>query len=228
MTFPLPLSDTGPTGQAEPAGDAPARIRLLVADDHHVVLDGLSTILDMQADMQVVAQASDGAQAVELWVREHPDVGLIDLSMPRLTGVEAITAIRRHEPRAKLIILTTYDGDEDIYRGLHAGAKAYLLKDVRRDELLRCIRVVHEGGHYINPELAGRLASRLTRDGLSQREMEVLVLIERGLSNKLIARELQVAEGTVKTHVKAILAKLEARSRTEAIAIGVRRGLLKR
>lgn len=228
MTLPPPLSDIGSTAQAETPAVAPARIRLLVADDHHVVLDGLSTILDMQDDMQVVAQASDGAQAVELWRRTRPDVGLIDLSMPRLTGVEAIAEIRRLEPRAKLIILTTYDGDEDLYRGLHAGAMAYLLKDVRRDELLRCIRVVHEGGHYIKAELAGRLASRLTRDGLSQREHEVLVLVERGLSNKQIARELNVAEGTIKTHVKAILAKLEARSRTEAIAIGVRRGLLKR
>ena len=227
MTLP-PLSDTGSTEEVEPSETAPARIRLLVADDHHVVLDGLSTILDMQDDMQVGAQASDGLQAVELWRRTQPDVGLIDLSMPRLSGVEAIAEIRRHEPRAKLIILTTYDGDEDIYRGLHAGAMAYLLKDVRREELLRCIRVVHEGGHYINPELAGRLASRLTRDELSHRELEVLALVERGLSNKHIARELQVAEGTVKTHVKAILAKLEARSRTEAIAIGVRRGLLKR
>ncbi len=224
----LPLSDTGSTEQVEPSETAPVRIRLLVADDHHVVLDGLSTILDMQDDMQVVAQASDGLQAVELWRRTQPDVGLIDLSMPGLSGVEAIAEIRRHEPRAKLIILTTYDGDEDLYRGLHAGAMAYLLKDVRREELLRCIRVVHQGGHYIRPELAGRLASRLARDGLSQRELEVLTLVERGLSNKLIARELAVAEGTVKTHVKAILAKLEARSRTEAIAIGVRRGLLKR
>ena len=227
MTLPS-LSDTGSTELVEPSETAPARIRLLVADDHHVVLDGLSTILDMQDDMQVVAQASDGLQAVELWRRTQPDVGLIDLSMPRLSGVEAIAEIRRHEPRAKLIILTTYDGDEDLYRGLHAGAMAYLLKDVRREELLRCIRVVHRGGHYIRPELAGRLASRLARDGLSQRELEVLTLVERGLSNKLIARELNVAEGTVKTHVKAILAKLEARSRTEAIAIGVRRGLLKR
>ncbi|NML17919.1 response regulator transcription factor [Azohydromonas sp. G-1-1-14] len=226
--LPLPVPQTGPATPAEAPAATPARIRLLVADDHHVVLDGLSTILDMQADLQVVAQASDGAQAVELWRRTHPDVGLIDLSMPRLSGVEAIAEIRRHEPRAKLIILTTYDGDEDIYRGLHAGAMAYLLKDVRREELLRCIRVVHEGGHYIRPELAGRLASRLTRDELSHRELEVLALVERGLSNKHIARELQVAEGTVKTHVKAILAKLEARSRTEAIAIGVRRGLIKR
>jgi two-component system NarL family response regulator len=227
MTLPS-LSDTGSTEEVEHSEAPPARIRLLVADDHHVVLDGLSTILDMQDDMQVVAQASDGLQAVELWRRTQPDVGLIDLSMPRLSGVEAIAEIRRHEPRAKLIILTTYDGDEDLYRGLHAGAMAYLLKDVRREELLRCIRVVHQGGHYIKPELAGRLASRLARDGLSQRELEVLTLVERGLSNKLIARELDVAEGTVKTHVKAILAKLEARSRTEAIAIGVRRGLLKR
>lgn len=227
MTLPS-LSDTGSTEEVEHSEAPPVRIRLLVADDHHVVLDGLSTILDMQDDMQVVAQASDGLQAVELWRRTQPDVGLIDLSMPRLSGVEAIAEIRRHEPRAKLIILTTYDGDEDLYRGLHAGAMAYLLKDVRREELLRCIRVVHQGGHYIKPELAGRLASRLARDGLSQRELEVLTLVERGLSNKLIARELDVAEGTVKTHVKAILAKLEARSRTEAIAIGVRRGLLKR
>lgn len=212
-----------------PAQDAPAaRLRLLVADDHNVVREGLCTLLSLQEDMAVVASASDGQEALVAWRRLRPDVGLIDLSMPRLGGVDLITQIRAHDPAARLIILTTFDGDEDIYRGLHAGAKAYLLKDVHRDELLTCIRIVHQGGNYIRPELAGRLASRMARDDLSARELEVLVQVERGLSNKLIARELAVTEGTVKTHVKSILGKLDARSRTEAIAIGVRRGLIKR
>lgn len=205
-----------------------APIRLLIVDDHHVVRDGLSALLGLESGFAVVGQAADGREALERWRRLRPDVTLMDLSMPRGGGVEAIAEIRRLDPNARLIVLTTFDGDEDIYRGLHSGAKAYLLKDVQRDELVRCIRVVHEGGNYIRPELAGRLASRLASEVLTQREQDVLRLLERGLSNKLIARELDVAEGTIKTHVKGILGKLHARSRTEAIAIGVRRGLIKR
>lgn len=240
MTLPS-LSDTGSTELVEPSETAPARIRLLVADDHHVVLDGLSTILDMQDDMQVVAQASDGLQAVALWRRTQPDVGLIDLSMPRLSGVEAIAEIRRHEPRAKLIILTTYDGDEDLYRGLHAGAMAYLLKDATEQEVADTVRAVHRGESRMTPQIARKVLDQFRRMAatapppeyrreepedpavlLTEKENNVLQLIAEGKSNKQIGTMLSLAEGTVKNYVSRIMEKLHAGSRTELAVIALR------
>jgi two-component system NarL family response regulator len=177
--------------------------------------------------MTVVAQAPNGAEAVELWRSHGPDIALLDLRMPVLDGVGAIGRIRAEDPKARILILTTYDGDEDIYRGMRAGAKAYLLKDTPREELLQCIRAVYSGESYIPPAVAAKLASQVSGERLTTREMEILALIARGRSNKAIARELDISEGTVKTHVKSILQKLEAISRTEAVSIGAKRGLVR-
>jgi two-component system NarL family response regulator len=212
---------------AAAASQAQQRIRVLIADDHVVVREGLVAMIDRQQDMSVVAQASNGAEAVELWRSHAPDIALLDLRMPILDGVGAIGQIRAGDPRARILILTTFDGDEDIYRGMRAGAKAYLLKDTPREELLQCIRTVYGGESYIPPAVAAKLASQVGGERLTSREVEILALIARGRSNKAIARELAISEGTVKTHVKSILQKLDAVSRTEAVSIGAKRGLVR-
>jgi len=216
-----------PVIAASAAPDAHLRIRVLIADDHVVVREGLVAMIDRQPDMTVVAQAPNGAEAVELWRSHGPDIALLDLRMPVLDGVGAIGRIRAEDPKARILILTTYDGDEDIYRGMRAGAKAYLLKDTPREELLQCIRAVYGGESYIPPAVAAKLASQVSGERLTTREMEILALIARGRSNKAIARELDISEGTVKTHVKSILQKLDATSRTEAVSIGAKRGLVR-
>jgi DNA-binding NarL/FixJ family response regulator len=213
--------------RAAAAADTRQRIRVLIADDHVVVREGLVAMIDRQPDMTVVAQAPNGAEAVELWRSHGPDIALLDLRMPVLDGVGAIGRIRAEDPKARILILTTYDGDEDIYRGMRAGAKAYLLKDTPREELLQCIRAVYSGESYIPPAVAAKLASQVSGERLTTREMEILALIARGRSNKAIARELDISEGTVKTHVKSILQKLDATSRTEAVSIGAKRGLVR-
>ena len=213
--------------RAAAAADTRQRIRVLIADDHVVVREGLVAMIDRQPDMTVVAQAPNGAEAVELWRSHGPDIALLDLRMPVLDGVGAIGRIRAEDPKARILILTTYDGDEDIYRGMRAGAKAYLLKDTPREELLQCIRAVYSGESYIPPAVAAKLASQVSGERLTTRETEILALIARGRSNKAIARELDISEGTVKTHVKSILQKLEATSRTEAVSIGAKRGLVR-
>ncbi len=209
---------------------AAPRTRILIADDHAVVRDGLVTIVNQEPDMQVVADVGDGREAVEQWRRHRPDVTLMDIRMPVLDGVAAIAEIRALDPDAKIVILTTFDADEDIYRGIRAGATSYLLKDIRREDLFDCIRHVHAGKTYFPPAVAARLirlTDRSRRDALTTRETEVLRLLAEGLSNKGIANQLSITEVTVKSHVQAILRKLGALSRTEAIAIAHRTGLLR-
>lgn len=198
----------------------------MIVDDHKVVRAGLSALLSQEADFSIVAEAGDGLEAIEAWTREQPDITLMDLSMPRLGGIEAIREIRTRNPLALTIVLSTYDGDEDIYRAMRAGAKGYLLKDTEPSELFLCIRRVWSGRTHMPAEIAGKLAERLSVDTLTERELEILRLVVAGQPNKLIARALGIAEGTVKTHLKSILEKLDATSRTEAAAIAQRRGIV--
>ncbi|HET6961537.1 MAG TPA: response regulator transcription factor [Terriglobia bacterium] len=201
-------------------------IRVLIADDHPIVREGLRTLISRQADMEIVAEAAAGNEAVEQCVRHKPDVALIDLRMPELNGVEAIGAIRARVPSVRAIVLTTYDGNEDVYRSLRAGAKAYLLKDAPREELLGCIRTVHEGKTWISPLAAANLAARLSEEPLTPREIEVLRLIVAGKSNREIGAALFVTEGTIKLHVNHLLRKLKVSGRTEAIRYAVQRGIV--
>jgi DNA-binding NarL/FixJ family response regulator len=202
------------------------RIRILVAEDHPVARVGVSTIVNMQPDMMVVAEAANGQQAVEMFREHWPDVALLDLRMPVLGGVEAARAIRSEFPDAHLIALTTYGGDEDIRRALAAGVQAYLTKDVLHDELLKAIRAVHAGQRYLPASVAASLAAQAPRPDLSVREVQVLELIVRGLANKQIAFELSIAEHTVKNHVKNILSKLGAQDRTQAATAAIQRGIV--
>jgi two-component system NarL family response regulator len=187
---------------------------------------GVSTIVNMQPDMTVVAEASNGQQAVELFRKHRPDVTLLDLRMPGMGGVEAAIAIRAEFPAARMIALTTYGGDEDIRRALAAGVLAYLTKDVLHDELLKAIRAVNEGHTYLPAAVAAALAAQLPRPDLSAREVQVLELIVRGLANKQIAYTLNIAEHTVKNHVKNILSKLGVQDRTQAATAAIQRGII--
>ena len=200
------------------------RIRILIADDHSVVREGLVSLIKRKSDMVVVAEASNGREAVDLWKEHRPDITLLDLRMPELDGVGAIKEIRELDETAHVIVLTTFDGDEDIYRAIKPGAKAYLLKDTARDALVDCVRRAHAGETYLPPQLAAKLAERVSGEALSAREIEVLRRIAAGKSNKEIGAELFISEGTVKTHVKSIFAKLDVVSRTEAVATATRRG----
>jgi len=202
------------------------RIRILIADDHTVVREGLVALAKRKSDMVIVAAASNGLEAVELWKQHRPDVTLLDLRMPELDGVGAIKAIREVDPNAHIVVLTTYDRDEDIYRAIKAGAKAYLLKDTARDALVETVRRVFAGETYLPPPIAAKLAERVSGAALSQREMEVLQRMATGKSNKEIGAELFISDGTVKTHVSSIFTKLDVVSRTEAIATATRRGLI--
>jgi two-component system NarL family response regulator len=201
-------------------------IRILLADDHFVVRMGLSTLINIQDDMSVVAEASNGKQAVEMFLALRPDVTLMDLRMPEMTGVDAIVAIRGQEPDARIIVLTTYDGDEDIYRAFQAGARAYLLKDMHHDDLLGSLRAVHQGQRFIPPAIANRLAERIPRSELTARELEVLKLIVKGMSNREIAATLFITEGTVKIHVNNLLGKLGVSDRTKAATTALQRGIV--
>ncbi|HWZ57360.1 MAG TPA: response regulator transcription factor [Gemmatimonadaceae bacterium] len=201
-------------------------MRILIADDHAIVLEGLVAMLGRQTDMSVVAEATNGVDAVELWLAHRPDVALIDLRMPRLDGVGVIEAIRRHHPGARIIVLTTYDTDEEVYQAMKAGARGYLLKDARREELLEVLRAVHAGEMRMPAALADRLARRISSDALTARELEVLASIARGQSNKEIGAELSISETTVKSHLKSIFEKLGATSRTDAVTAALRRGLI--
>jgi DNA-binding NarL/FixJ family response regulator len=202
------------------------RMSVLIADDHSVVRAGLVSLIEDKADMTVAGEASNGREAVELWKKHRPDVTLLDLRMPELDGVSAIKAIRAADEKARIIVLTTYDADEDIYRSIQAGAKGYLLKDVPREALMDCIRRVHRGDTCVPVHLAAKLAERVSGKTLSQREIEVLKLIAQGKSNKEIGSALFISEGTVKSHLKRIFGKLDVISRTEAVAKATRRGLI--
>jgi two-component system NarL family response regulator len=207
-------------------GKKKERIRILIADDHSVVREGLVSLVKRKSDMTVVAEASNGREAVDLWKEHRPDVALLDLRMPELDGVGAIKEIRELDPNAHILVLTTFDGDEDIYRAIKAGAKGYLLKDTAREALMDSIRRVNAGETCIPSTLAAKLADRVSGEALSAREIEVLQRIAAGKSNKEIGAELFISEGTVKTHVKSIFSKLDVMSRTEAVATATRRGLI--
>ena len=202
-------------------------IRVLIVDDHSVVRRGIAAIIDMEDDAVVVGQASDGAEAIELWRTLQPDVVLMDLRMPGMEGVEAIRRIRSEDDQAGIIVLTTFDHDEDIYAGLRAGAKAYLLKDVEPEELFRCIRAVHAGEAYLQPKVAAKLAQRMQEEPLTEREEQILKLLAEGKSNRGIGQVLHITESTVKSHMKSLFVKLDVTSRAEAIALAARRGLVK-
>jgi two-component system NarL family response regulator len=203
------------------------RIRLLLADDHTVVREGFAAIIGYQPDMEVVASVGDGRQALEAFREQRPDLALLDLRMPVLGGVRAIEEIRLEFPAARIIVLTTYDGDEDVYRALQAGAMGYLLKDATTEELLRAIRTVAAGQRFVPPEIAARLVERtMAGPGLTAREVEVLGAMATGKTNKEIASQFFITEGTVKSHVNNILDKLGVRDRTEAVMEALRRGIL--
>ena len=205
--------------------DARGPIRIMVVDDHPIVREGFGGMIGTEPDMTVVAEARGGQEAVELFRRHHPDVTLMDLRMPGLSGVEAIRAIRRESPQSRFIVLTTYDGDEDIYRALEAGAQAYLLKDMPCEDILSAIRAVHAGQRRIPAAVGTRLAERMAGMDLSSREREVLELLVKGQSNREIAAGLAITEPTVKGHVTNILGKLGVTDRTQAVIAAIKRGL---
>jgi len=202
-------------------------IRVLVADDHPVVREGLVALIEHRADMTVVAQASNGQEAIALFQRHQPDVTLLDLRMPEIDGLVALAAIRETFPEARIIIVTTYEGDEDIYRSLRAGAKGYLLKDTPREALIEAIIAVHKGQRWIPTEVATKLAERIGMPDLTQREVEVLRLLVAGKSNKEVGEALAITEGTVKAHVNNILDKLGVSDRTQAVTTALKRGIVR-
>lgn len=202
------------------------KIRIIVIDDQSVVRQGFVSLINTVPDMNVVAEGTNGQQAVELYREHQPDIVLMDLRMPVLGGVEAIKAIKREFPTARLIVLTTFDGDEDIYRSLQAGAQGYLLKDMFFEELEEAIRTVHAGGRRIPGIVAERLAERVGGSDLTARELEVLGQIVRGLSNKDIAAAFRISEATVKSHINSILSKLGVTDRTQAATTALQRGIV--
>jgi two-component system NarL family response regulator len=204
-----------------------AAARVLVVDDHALLRTGVANIINHEADLQVVAEASDGAQAVEAFRLHRPDVTLMDLRMPVMEGVEAIRRIRAIDPHAKVVVLTTYDADEDIARALAAGAKAYILKDIAAGPLVACIHDVLAGKTYLAPAAAAKLAERVTQVQLTPRELSALRLMADGHSNKEIAAALSISERTVKTHLGHLFEKLGVTSRTEAVRVATRRGLVR-
>jgi DNA-binding NarL/FixJ family response regulator len=203
------------------------KIEVLIADDHTTFLAGLTSIIDMERDMIVIAQATDGRQAVDLWRKHRPSVTLLDLRMPVLDGVGVIDQIRTEDTSARIVILTTYDSDNDIYRAIKAGVKGYLLKDARREELLDCIRKVNGGETCIPQTLMQKLVTGISSEPLTDRELEVLQLLAQGKSNKEIGAKLFISEFTVKGHLRSIFTKLNVLSRTEAITAATRRGLVR-
>lgn len=216
-----------PTRRASGPAGHDRRIRVLIADDHAVVRSGLAAIINLEEDVEVIGEAGDGEEAIAMWRQLRPDVTLMDLRMPGVEGVEAIDRIRDEDAHAAIIVLTTFDHDEDIYAGLRAGAKAYLLKDVQPEELFRCIRAVHAGEAYLQPKLAAKLAQRVHETPLTEREAQILKLLAEGKSNRAIGLFLHISESTVKSHLKSLFVKLDVTSRAEAIALAARRGLVK-
>lgn len=202
------------------------RITVMVVDDHPLMRVGVMSIINARQDMIAVAEAATGEQAVSTFQQHSPDVTLMDLRLPKMNGVEAITAIRATSPNARFVVLTTYEGDEDIRRALEAGAQGYIIKGMPYDTLVDAIRRVHAGARFIPPPIARTLAARMPDSDLSGREREVLELIAKGKSNKEIANNLRITEATVKCHVSTILARLDAADRTQAVVTAVQRGLI--
>ena len=201
-------------------------IRVLAVDDHPIVRDGIAALVGSQRDMRLVAEASTGREAIEQFRAQSPDITLMDLQMPEMSGIDALIAIRGEFPSAKVIVLTSYGGDALAARALKAGAQAYVLKGLVRKDLLDTIRAVHRGLRRIHPDVAAQLATHLGEDALSKREIEVLTLVAVGNSNKLIGLRLSISEDTVKAHLKSILAKLGANDRTHAVTLALERGIL--
>jgi DNA-binding NarL/FixJ family response regulator len=201
-------------------------IRILTVDDHQLLREGIAAVLARQDDMTLVGEAGNGREAIEAFRRLKPDVTLMDLRMPEINGIEAITAIRAEFPAARIIVLTTYKGDAQAAAALKAGAAGYLLKSLVRKELIETIRLVHSGKRRVPPEIATEIAEHVADDALTEREVEVLRRVAGGMSNKLIAAELDISEETVKTHMKSILPKLDASDRTHAVMIALKRGIL--
>jgi DNA-binding NarL/FixJ family response regulator len=201
-------------------------IRILTVDDHQLLREGIAAVLEGQEDMKLVGEASNGLEAIESFRRVRPDVTRMDLRMPDMSGIEAIRAIRAEFPTARIIVLTTYAGDAQAAAALKAGAAGYLLKNLVRKDLTDTIRVVHSGRRSVPPEIAMDIAEHVADDALTDRETQVLRRVAAGKSNKLIAAELDISEGTVKTHMKSILPKLNASDRTHAVMIALKRGIL--
>lgn len=201
-------------------------IRVLCVDDHPLLREGIAALIGHQTDMQLVAEASDGREALEQFRKHRPDITLMDLQMPEMSGIDAISSIRGEFPEARVIILTTHAGDVQISRAFKAGARAYLLKGSLRKELLETIRAVHSGQKRLSSEVAAQIAEHVTDDALTPREVDVLRLVAGGNANKEIAAKLTLTEETVKSHVRSILAKLGANDRTHAVTIGIKRGII--
>jgi DNA-binding NarL/FixJ family response regulator len=201
-------------------------IRVLAVDDHPLVRKGIASILANESDMELVAEAGNGREAVEMFTELRPDVVLMDLRMPQMDGTEATRAIRQVDPEARIIALTSYDGDQDIYRALEAGVRGYMLKEMVHTEVVRAIRTVHSGKRLMPTEVAERLSEYFPQVALTPREVEVLGCVARGLANKEIAHQLGTANGTIKMHVQNILEKLGASDRTHAVTIAIERGIL--
>jgi DNA-binding NarL/FixJ family response regulator len=204
----------------------PERITILCVDDHPMFREGIASVIESQPDMELVGLAATGAEGIALARDRAPDVTLMDLRLPDMSGIRAISSIRQHRPDARILMLTTFEGDAEVQRALAAGARAYVLKSASPQELGKIIRQVNSGKGYLPPEIAAQLARRLSDDAISEREIEVLRLVADGNRNKDIADKLSIAEATVKAHIKRIMAKLGARDRTQAVSIAVQRGII--
>lgn len=202
------------------------RIRVLIVDDHPVVREGIATIVNRSSICEVVAEASNGQQAIDLFLQHKPDVTVMDLKMPQMDGVQTIGKILELDPNAKIVVLSAYDQEETVYQALKAGAMSYVLKDSHRDELIEAIQAVHEGKKRINYEIATKLVERINKPSLTEREIGILKLIAVGKSNREIGVEMNISEGTVKVHVNNIFTKLNVRDRTEAANIAITRGII--
>jgi DNA-binding NarL/FixJ family response regulator len=201
-------------------------IRILIVDDHPIMRIGITALIASSKEMEVVAQAANGEEALALHALHHPDITLMDLRLPGISGVETIRSIRGQSPKARFIVLTTYDGDEDIFQAMEAGAAGYLVKGMPQEMLVNAVKRVHAGGQYLPPPMSKVLASRMPDSSLSHREREVLGLLAKGKSNREIASDLGISEATVKCHVSVILMRLDASDRTQAVVIALQRGLI--